>query len=332
MSLAINDALQNNSPKPVDNKYGVFTSGNFRAYLNTTEANTTILSSYRSVGLTVLINNGTDNVEYWYQDGTADGNLVPKTPVLSGTSPVSVTAGVVSIQQANTSQPGYVSSGDWNTFNNKVSSVVSVGGGTALYGGTSSGVVSINSLSAGTGITLSSVSGLVTISTSPYTTSNVGAGAQLAQAISGTVIPVRSITAGPGITVTQNANDVNIALSGNTVPTPASTVNSSPTVIASVTIPNESAGLLLVTMVGIVVGAAGSCTTAQRYVQYYKTGGVLNILGTIYDLIPEQDNTFTTTSWTIIANNSTNNFDIQVTGQSSTTIKWAATIQNYTTS
>jgi hypothetical protein len=38
---------------------------------------------------------------------------------ISGTSPISVTSGVVSISQANSTTNGYLSSTDWNTFNNK---------------------------------------------------------------------------------------------------------------------------------------------------------------------------------------------------------------------
>lgn len=76
MALTINDTIQNNSGKPIDAKYGIFASGSFRPYTSTTEANTTVNSAYRSIGLTVLV--GTQ--EYWYRDGVADGNLIVKTP------------------------------------------------------------------------------------------------------------------------------------------------------------------------------------------------------------------------------------------------------------
>lgn len=46
------------------------------------------------------------------------GENVPK---ITGTPPISVASGVVSISQATTSTNGYLSSADWNTFNNKTS-------------------------------------------------------------------------------------------------------------------------------------------------------------------------------------------------------------------
>jgi hypothetical protein len=46
---------------------------------------------------------------------------------ISGTAPISVTSGVVSISQSGPSTNGYLSSADWNTFNNKVSSATLAG-------------------------------------------------------------------------------------------------------------------------------------------------------------------------------------------------------------
>lgn len=43
------------------------------------------------------------------------------TVSLSGTAPISYSAGVISISQATTSTDGYLSSTDWNTFNGKYS-------------------------------------------------------------------------------------------------------------------------------------------------------------------------------------------------------------------
>lgn len=49
---------------------------------------------------------------------------------VTGTSPISSSGGTtpdISIQQSNTTQSGYLSSTDWNTFNNKVTSVTATG-------------------------------------------------------------------------------------------------------------------------------------------------------------------------------------------------------------
>lgn len=332
MALTVNDAIQNSSPKALDNKYGVFSSGVFSAYTSVAAANTAIVSSYRSVGLTVLINTGSGNAEYWYQAGILDGNLVPKASVVTTASPLTFTSGTVGIQVASGSQAGALAAADWTTFSTKISSVASVGGGIAVYGSTTSGAVTIKSLVGGTNITLSDSGTAITVNGATYTVTNVGTGAQLFTTASGTTLPFRSITATGGITVTQNTNDVGIGITGSTIPAPASTTTATPTVAASITIPDQTAGMLVVTMVAVVTGAAGTSSMSQRYVQYYKVGGVLTIASGPGDLIPEQLNTLTTASWTIIANGSTNNFDIQVTGQAGLTIKWAPTIQNYTNS
>lgn len=332
MAITVNDSLISASPKPLDGKYGIFSGGTFRPYASVAEVNSTISTASRSVGLTVLVNTGSGNVEYWYQAGTADGNLIAKQPVVSTTSPLTFSAGAVGILQSNTSQSGFLSNSDWNAFNGKLGSVISAGSGAVpIYAGTSLGVASVKSLAAGTAVTLSDVSGTVTINATAYAGANLGSGSQLYTANSGANLQFRSLTAGAGVSLTQNTNDVNIAIQGQAVPTPASTSSASPTIIATQVIADNSAGILLVTMVGVVVGSTTSCTMAQRFVRYYKASGVLTILDGIFDMIPEFSNTFTSTAWTILVNGS-NNFDVQVTGQASTNIKWAATLQNYTNS
>lgn len=117
MSVTLNDSIQNNSPKSLDNKY---LNLGLSIYPDTTTVNSVILSAYRSRGLTVNIG----GAEYWYRDGIADVNLIPKN-ITSVVSPLSLDAStnVLSISQANNSVPGYLTSGDWNTFNSKLSTV-----------------------------------------------------------------------------------------------------------------------------------------------------------------------------------------------------------------
>ena len=49
--------------------------------------------------------------------------------IISATTPLSISSGTISISQASTSSNGYLSSTDWNTFNNKISSFTSLGDG-----------------------------------------------------------------------------------------------------------------------------------------------------------------------------------------------------------
>lgn len=66
-----NDNFQINAPKHIDTRY----LNLFTPWANTTAANAGTPPAYRYLGLTLLI--GT--IEYWYQAGVADVNLVPKT-------------------------------------------------------------------------------------------------------------------------------------------------------------------------------------------------------------------------------------------------------------
>lgn len=78
MAIILNDNLQNNSPKSLDNKY---LKNGLTIYTDAADANASIPSAYRSRGLTVLINVGGVPTEYWYRDGVANGDLIVKTSV-----------------------------------------------------------------------------------------------------------------------------------------------------------------------------------------------------------------------------------------------------------
>lgn len=162
---------------------------------------------------------------------------------ISGTSPISVSSGVVSIQTANTSQAGAISSTDWNTFNNKqsalsfgnltesTSSVLTITGGTGavigsgasiqvkLAGAAQSGYLSstdwntFNSKGSGTVTSVSvttanGVSGSVaTSTTTPAITLTLGAITPSSVAATGTV-------SGSNLSGT-NTGDQTITLTGN---------------------------------------------------------------------------------------------------------------------
>ena len=87
MAIIINDNLTTFSPKSLDSRYGPWTS--------TTQANISVVSSFRYIGLTVGILTGTttyeggryvtvlDGVsEYWYYTGVTDADLILKVFLL----------------------------------------------------------------------------------------------------------------------------------------------------------------------------------------------------------------------------------------------------------
>lgn len=132
MSVTVNDTILSNSPKSLDAKYLKLGLG---VYSSTSDVNSSILSAYRSRGLTVNIL----GVEYWYRDTTLDADLVQKT--LSFNAPLVTTGAAISLPNANASTNGYLSQGDWIVFNNKLSSVAATGSITNL--GTSGNPLSL---------------------------------------------------------------------------------------------------------------------------------------------------------------------------------------------
>ena len=68
MSVVIQDNFNTAASKPIDSRFG--------PYNNTTAATTSIPENYRYIGLTVGIGNPV--VEYWWKNGTGDGDLVVK--------------------------------------------------------------------------------------------------------------------------------------------------------------------------------------------------------------------------------------------------------------
>lgn len=79
--------------------------------------------------------NGTAKATIGASGITSNGNILYPT---SGTAPITVSNGLISIPSGSASQNGYISSGDWTTFNNKQASgtynttITSSGAGTSL--------------------------------------------------------------------------------------------------------------------------------------------------------------------------------------------------------
>lgn len=69
--IRLSDNLEINKPSPIDDRLGVFVS--------TASALTSIAEDRRYVGLTVIVDDGSGAVEYWFKDGVTDVDLVAKS-------------------------------------------------------------------------------------------------------------------------------------------------------------------------------------------------------------------------------------------------------------
>lgn len=78
MPQDIIDNLYLNAPRPLDAKYSKKNGILYTSFSSTSEANAATIKAYRSLGLTVLINDGGENKEFWYKDGIEDVDLVEK--------------------------------------------------------------------------------------------------------------------------------------------------------------------------------------------------------------------------------------------------------------
>lgn len=78
MAIQRNDNFQIAAPKPIDSRYGTYSS--------IAEARSAVSIFFRYQGLTVGIIESGSVVEYWWQDGTDDNQLVVKTTSSSGST------------------------------------------------------------------------------------------------------------------------------------------------------------------------------------------------------------------------------------------------------
>jgi len=86
MGIVINDNLITYSPKPLDDRYGLYNS--------VAIANAAIISSVRYIGLTVGIKTVGGVDDYWYYAGIADGDLILKSGGGVGISGLSGISGI----------------------------------------------------------------------------------------------------------------------------------------------------------------------------------------------------------------------------------------------
>ncbi len=74
MAIILDDNLKISGPLPGDSRY----FNNLVPYSGITEVNSIIPIGERYLGLTVLIESGGSNIEYWYKEGVTDPDLVEK--------------------------------------------------------------------------------------------------------------------------------------------------------------------------------------------------------------------------------------------------------------
>lgn len=209
MSILLNDNLAIQAPKPIDAKYG--------PYASVAAANAAIVSTNRYAGLTVGVGTSTI-VEYWYNGGVADGDLVLRdTGGGSGTvTSVGLTApAIFTVGSSPITTSGTLSL----TYSGTALPVVNGGTGTttpALVAGTNVTITgtwpnnTINASGGGGSGTVTSVGlsapSIFTVSSSPVTTSGTltftYSGLALPVANGGTGTTTPALVAGTNVTIT----------------------------------------------------------------------------------------------------------------------------------
>lgn len=191
MAIIVNDTLQSNSPKSLDNKY---LKNGVTPYASVAEANSFIISQYRSLGLTVLIG----NQEYWYLGGVLDNNLILKSTTnsvtwgnITGTLSNQVDLQNILSQKEPGILPGTVLQywrGD-KTWQTLTSDVVTEGS-TNLYFTTPRARLAV---SAGTGISYNNTTGVITSTIVAQVNSDWNAVSGLAQILNKPSIPAAQV-------------------------------------------------------------------------------------------------------------------------------------------
>ncbi len=97
-----------------------------------TSAQRTAISS-PATGLLVFQTDGTPG--FYYYNGSAWVIITTGAATISATAPITYTSGAIGITQSSTSGDGYLSSTDWNTFNNKVATTRTISTTSPLSGG-----------------------------------------------------------------------------------------------------------------------------------------------------------------------------------------------------
>jgi hypothetical protein len=113
MSIKLNDNIKINAGKPSESKY--LTTGN-TAYISINDVNIQIPIAERYIGLTVLIDSGTTNLEHWYNEGVQNTDLVEKkfsseqvtSDFITGATNLGYFSGYTGIQHLDLSGSGFI--------------------------------------------------------------------------------------------------------------------------------------------------------------------------------------------------------------------------------
>lgn len=148
----------------------------------------------------------------------------------SATPPIALSGGgVISIQDANGSQPGALTAADWTTFNNKLSSLTTGSAGTDFNSSTAAGAVTVNLPAASP----SNTGGKVTNAAQSFSGDKTHYGVLITAAARRRY--VRYHTAPSTVTVAQNLDDV-IAINKTTAGATTVTLPAAPTTGDEVTV------------------------------------------------------------------------------------------------
>jgi hypothetical protein len=124
MAIILNDNLKINAGKPTDSKY---LNASNAAYSATTEVLSTITLAERHQGLTVLVESGSSNIEYWFKEGITNGDLIEKKfaseqlvgDFITGATNLGYFSGTTGVQTINvTSGGGSSYNGDYDSIYN----------------------------------------------------------------------------------------------------------------------------------------------------------------------------------------------------------------------
>jgi hypothetical protein len=168
--------------------------------INTASSSGTGINLYNSKsGSNLVFNtisgNGLCNVTY--SNGLI--NISGIGTVMSGTSPISVSNGLISIASGSSTQNGYISSGDWTKFNyiytSGVTNVSSSGVGVALFNNKSNNNLVLNTISGNGTVSVTYANGLINISGSSASGFVLKTGDTMTGTLSGqSIVPTTSGT------------------------------------------------------------------------------------------------------------------------------------------
>jgi hypothetical protein len=277
-------------------------------YINKTSGSGNAATIIGTLNATTLVKNGGTSSQFLKADGSVDSNTYITLASLSATTPLSYnnTTGAFSISQANTSTSGFLSSTDWNTFNNKQNALTNpitgtgVSGRIAYFNGTTTQTSSANLTWDNTNSIIGTTSVLATTDVAAYNLTINGTDIGKIQNITGQSWGLAYGTSGASNALGSSAlvwnttgnviiiNKLNVGNYNNTYNLDITgTARISGQLNLGSTITNG-------TFTYTLPGATGTLALSTDLSSYVPTSRTLTINGTTYDLSADR-------SWTIAA-------------------------------